>query len=107
MDVLSTRQAKVEIKIKEKIDVPTEDKISSNEPAPDGTAAATIIGNVIYSNDLIAVKELLDDAGQPTASYEVTYSFNEINKRIPFSFPCKPDGVTSIEDNGALGGDKR
>src|SRR3989344_3431133 len=106
MDVLSTRQAKVEIKIKEKIDVPTEDKISSNEPAPDGTAAATIIGNVIYSNDLIAVKELLDDAGQPTASYEVTYSFNEINKRIPFSFPCKPDGVTSIEDNGALGGIK-
>src|SRR3989344_5051509 len=108
LDVLSARQAKVEIKVKETAEL-MDEKAGAGESLTDELALEDMIttaGDVIYSNDLIAVKELLDDAGQPTASYEMTYSFNEINKRIPFSFPCKPDGVTSIEDNGALGGIK-
>src|SRR3989344_851749 len=106
LDVLSARQAKVEIKVKETAEF-MDEKVEVGESLPDEPILEDIIttaGNVIYSNDLIAVKELLDDAGQPTASYEMTYSFNEVNKRIPFSFPCKPEGATSIEDEGALGG---
>ena len=106
LDVLSARQAKVEIKVKETAEL-MDEKAGVGESLTDELALEDMIttaGDVIYSNDLIAVKELLDDAGQPTASYEMTYSFNEVNKRIPFSFPCKPEGATSIEDEGALGG---
>lgn len=102
LDVLSSKQAIVEIKVKEKVEVPIDGKTSLEEPAPDGTLPAENV-NLIYFNDLIDVNEILDDTGQSTASYEVTYHFNEIGKRIPFSFPCKPEGVSSIEDDGALG----
>ncbi len=109
LEVPSSRQASVEIKIAEQAvggvtPEPLEGEVPTEEPGTELTTA--IEGNLIYSNDLIDVNEILDDAGKPTASYEVTYHLNEIGKRIPFSFPCKPEGVTSIEDDGALGGIK-
>ncbi len=87
LEVPSSRQAIMEIKVITE----TDEGISSDELLAEGVIPTGNTGEVIYSNDLIDINEILDEEGLPTSSYEVTYYFNEIGKRIPFSFPCNPE----------------